>query len=256
MEKRVEAGEGETGVAHAVASLLSPLPSTLDRRPMSGTRFGFEKQLQQLQDDMLELASMVDKAIDGAVETLKRRDRREAEQIIAADLQINRKRFEIEERCLNLMATQQPMARDLRLVVAVLLIISELERMGDHAEGIAKITLLLADEPLPKPLIDIPRMADKARQMLSGSLDAFIARDAELAKKVADDDDEVDALYDRVYHDLVTLMIADTQNITRATYLLWAAHNLERIADRATNICERVVFAVTGRMEEINVSKY
>ncbi|MDO8672563.1 MAG: phosphate signaling complex protein PhoU, partial [Dehalococcoidia bacterium] len=160
------------------------------------------------------------------------------------------------EDCLSLMATQQPMARDLRLIIAVLLIGTELERMGDHAEGIAKITLMLADEPLLKPLVDIPRMADKAREMLRRSLDAFIARDAEAAKKIAAEDDEVDALYDRVYQELLTFMISDPRNITRATHLLWVAHNLERIADRATNICERVVFTVTGRMEEINVSKY
>lgn len=223
---------------------------------MSATRLAFDRQLQQLQDHVLELASMVDKAIDRSVEALKRRDLDAAKQIVAADLLINRKRFEIEEDCLLLMATQQPMARDLRLIAAVLLIITDLERMGDHAEGIAKITLMLADEPLLKPLVDIPRMATKARDLLRKSIDAFIARDAEAAKVVAAEDDDVDALYDQVYQDLLTFMIADPNNITRATHLLWAAHNLERIADRATNICERVVFTVTGRMEEINVSKY
>ncbi|MBI2864582.1 MAG: phosphate signaling complex protein PhoU [Chloroflexi bacterium] len=223
---------------------------------MHGTRLIFEKQLQQIQDEMLELASMVDKAIDASVEALRRRDRKEAERIVAADLLVNRKRYEIEQNCLSLMATQQPMARDLRLIVAVLLIGTELERMGDHAEGIAKITLMLADEPLLKPLVDIPRMAEKAREMLRKSIDSFVSRDAEAAKLLAAEDDEVDALYDQVYRELLTFMIGDPRNITRATHLLWVAHNLERIADRATNICERVVFTVTGRMEEINVSMY
>jgi phosphate transport system protein len=223
---------------------------------MVTTRSGFDRQLAGLKDDVLILGSMVDKAIARSVEALKRRDRNESEMIISDDMKINRKRFDIEEKCLLLLATQQPMATDLRVIAAAMNIITDLERMADHAEGIAKINLMLGDEPLIKPLVDIPIMADKAREMLRRSLDTFVARDAEGAKLLASEDDEVDALYDRVYRDLLHIMIDNPDTITRATYLLWVAHNLERIADRVTNICERVVFMVTGQMEETNVSKY
>src|SRR5512143_2099125 len=181
---------------------------------------------------------MVDKAIDRSVEALKRRDMNEAQVIISDDFKINRKRFEIEERCMLLLATQQPMAKDLRAIAAVMHIITDLERMGDHAEGIAKVNLMMGDEPLLKPLIDIPEMADKSRDMLRRTLDAFIEADADAAKKIAMEDDQMDELYDRVYRDLVQIMIEDPSTVTRATYLLWVAHNLERIGDRITNICE------------------
>lgn len=220
------------------------------------TREAFDKQLKALQDEVLLLGSMVEKAIDRSIEALKKRDIEESRKIIADDLEINRKRFDIEEKALLLIATQQPMARDLRFIAAVLNIITDLERMADHAEGIAKINIMLGEEPLVKPLIDIPRMAIKAKEMLHRALDALVARDAAAAKQIASEDDEVDALYDQVYRELLMIMIQDPRTITRATYLLWAAHNLERIADRVTNICERVVFTVTGRMEEMNVSTY
>ena len=222
----------------------------------SSPRSHFDHQLSKLQDDLLLLASMVDKAVDRAVESLKRRDHATSERVIRDDLAINEKRFEIEERALMLIATQQPMAGDLRVIASVIHIVTDLERMGDHAEGIAKINLLHCDQPLLKPLIDIPRMADLCRDMLRRSMDAFIARDAEAAKLIAAEDDQVDQLYDQVYHELVMFMVSDPKTIERATWLLWTAHNLERIADRVTNICERVVFLVTGRMEEMNVSKY
>jgi phosphate transport system protein len=220
------------------------------------TRAIFERELKELQDDVLLMGSMVDKQIARAVESLKQRDFEAAREIVLADLEVNQKRFRIEEQAIQLIATQQPMASDLRVIVAVLNIIVDLERMGDHAEGIAKITLKHEDVPLLKPLIDIPRMADKARTMLRFSLDAFIARNAEEAAEIAARDDEVDALYDQVYRELLTYMIQDPSNLERATWLLWAAHNLERIADRVTNICERVVFLVDGHMQELNVSKY
>ncbi|MCL4459674.1 MAG: phosphate signaling complex protein PhoU [Chloroflexi bacterium] len=219
-------------------------------------REAFERQLQGLQDDLLVLGSMVDKAIDRSVEALKRRDVEMAKQVIKDDAEINKKRFEIEENCLLLIATQQPMATDLRVIAAVMNIIVELERMADHAEGIGKIVVMMGDEPLLKPLIDIPRMSEKARQMLRRSLDAFLNRDVEAAKQISSEDDEVDALYNQVYRELLTYMLQDPRTISRATHLLWVAHNLERIADRVTNICERVVFTVTGRMEEMNVSTY
>ncbi|MCK4452089.1 MAG: phosphate signaling complex protein PhoU [Anaerolineae bacterium] len=216
----------------------------------------FDSELIRLRDEMLILGSMTEKAIIRSIEVLKRKDQEAARQIIADDLKINRKRFEIEEECIQLVATQQPMAGDLRTIVAVLHIIVDLERMADHAEGIARITLMIGNEPLLKPLIDVPRMAEKGVSMLRRSLEAFVNRDAEAARRICDEDDEVDGLYDQVYRELLTYMIADPTTINRATQLLWVAHNLERIADRVTNICERVVYMVTGRMEEMNVSKY
>jgi len=220
------------------------------------TRTAFERQLTEVQEDMLVLATMVESAIERGIEALKNRDAELARQIIADDMKINRKRYETEEKCLELMATQQPLASDLRTIVAVLYIIVDLERMGDHAEGIAKIALMLADEPQLKPYIDIPRMAQVATKMLMDTLEAFKNRDAGAARAICDLDDEVDALYDQVYRELLTFMLNDPRTIQRATYLIWVAHNLERIADRVTNICERVVYLVEGRIQEMNVSKY
>jgi phosphate transport system protein len=216
----------------------------------------FDRALHELEDDLLILGFMAEKAVYRSVEALKKRDLKAAEQIIADDAKVDQKRIEIEERCIELTATQQPMAGDLRLIVAILNLIVELERIGDYAEGIAKITLLLGDEPPLKPLIDVPRMADKARDMLRRSLNAFIERDEETAKKICAEDDEVDELYNQVYRELLTFMLADPKTINRATHLLWVAHNLERIADRVTNICERVVFLKTGKLEGIVASKY
>mgnify|MGYP005854613973 CR=1 FL=1 len=215
-----------------------------------------DRQLSELQDAVLELGSMVEKAIARSVDALRSRDMVESQRIIDDDLKVNRKRFEIEEKCLLIIATQQPLASDLRAIAAMLSIITDLERMADHAEGIAKINIMMGDEPLLKPLVDTPRMAEKGREMLRRALEAFVNRDAEEAKRIAALDDEVDELYNQVYRELLTFMIADPRTITRATHLLWVAHNLERIADRVTNICERVVFMVSGRMEEMNVSSY
>ena len=219
-------------------------------------RAGLDRQLRMLEDDVLMMGTMVEKSIARALDSLMRRDRQASDQVIREDDYIDSKRFEIEEQCIDLIATQQPMARDLRILVTILHITVELERMGDYAEGIARINLLMGDEPLVKPLIDIPRMAEKATAMVRRSLEALVNRDTVTALQVCNDDDEVDVLYDQVYQDLVQLMVRDPQTIQRATYLLWVAHDLERIADRATNIAERVVYLVTGKMEEINVSKY
>jgi phosphate transport system protein len=219
-------------------------------------RTTFHKRLKEIQNDVLIMGSMVEKAIDRSVAALKQRDLRLAKQVIDDDQMINHKRFDIEEACVELIATQQPMASDLRTIVSVLSIITELERIGDHAEGIAKIVLMIGDEPPLKPLIDIPRMAEKTGEMLKRSLEAFINHDAEAAKQIAAEDNEVDRLYDQVFRELLSFMAEDPKTITRATRLIWVAHNLERSADRVTNICERVVFAVTGRMEEIGASKY
>jgi phosphate transport system protein len=220
------------------------------------TRTIFERQLTEVQEDMLVMAGMVETAIERGIEALKTRNVNLAHQIIEDDLKINRKRYETEDKCLELIATQQPLASDLRTIASVLHITVDLERMGDHAEGIAKIALMLADEPPLKPYIDIPRMAQVGIDMLMGSLEAFKGRDADRARAICNQDDEVDALYEQVYRELLTFMINDPRTIQRATYLIWVAHNLERIADRVTNICERVVYLVEGRIEELNVSKY
>jgi phosphate transport system protein len=205
---------------------------------------------------MLIMADMVERAIQSSITALKGRDIELARRIIADDARINRKRYDIEEHCLELIATQQPLAGDLRTIVAVLHMIVDLERMGDHAEGIAKIVVMLADEPPLKPYVDLPRMADVATDMLREALEAFKHRDAGLARSAMNRDDEVDALYDQVYRELLTYMLSDPRTIEPATRLLWVAHNLERIADRVTNVCERVAYLVTGKMEELNVSKY
>ena len=216
-------------------------------------REAFERDLQRLQDEVLVLGSMVEKAIIESVEVLKRRDMEGARRLIAEDRILNEKRFAIEDDTLVLIATQQPMAGDLRTLAAVLAIISELERIGDYAKGISKINLMIGEEPLIKPLVDLPWMAEKARDMLHRALEAFVQRDVDLARAIPDDDDEVDALYNQVYRELLTFIMADPSTIDQATYLLWAAHNLERAADRVTNICERVVFTVTGEMVEMDV---
>jgi phosphate transport system protein len=219
-------------------------------------RTSFERHLHELQDEVLVLGSMVEKAIYSSMEALKNRDLELAKQVIGDDSEIDRKRYDIEEKCIELIVTQQPVASDLRIIVAVLNIIIDLERIGDHAEGIAKIAVMIGKEPPLKPLIDLPRMAQKTGDMLRQSLDAFINRDAEAARKVSKEDDEIDALYEQVFRELLTFMAEDPKTITRATRLIWVGHNLERSADRVTNICERVVFVVTGKMEEIGVSKY
>jgi phosphate transport system protein len=216
----------------------------------------FGEKLSELQDETLAMGSMAEEAIRRSVNSLKNRDMEEAQKVIADDSLIDKKQYEIEDRCTTLLATQQPMASDLRMLVAILNIINELERIGDHAEGIAKITLMVADEPPVKPLIDIPRMAEKAQGMLRRSLVSLAERDADSAVSIAAEDDEVDNLYDQVYRELLVIMISDPRTIQRATCLLWAAHNLERIADRVTNICERVVYTIKGEIGRMRVSKY
>jgi len=216
----------------------------------------FHKELRECQDEVLILSRMVEKAINRSMEALKKRNLELARQVIADDVKINEKRFGLEEKCIQLVATQQPMASDLRIIISILHIITELERIGDYAEGIAKITVMIGDEPPLKPLIDLPRMAEKTEEMLRRSLDAFIERDTEAAKQICAEDDEVDNLYDQVFRELLTFMTEDSKTITRATRLMWVAHNLERSADRVTNICERVVFLTTGKAWETGVSRY
>jgi len=213
-----------------------------------------DRALQELLDDILVLGGMVEESVRAAVAALKQRDLLASEKIYEADEHINKKHFEIEDRCITLIATQQPMAKDLRLLAAVIEISTELERMGDYAKGIAKINILLGTEPLVKPLIDIPRMADLGLDMLHRALVAFVAGDADTAREIPKEDDQIDALYNQVYRELVTYMIADTTTIDRANFLLWAAHNLERLADRVTNICERTIYMATGEMRELDRS--
>ena len=219
-------------------------------------REDFDLQLNQLQLEVQTLAQIVGKSINRAVDALKRRDLVASQEVVNDDDYIDQKRFEIEDRCVDLIATQQPMAGDLRAIIALLHIVVELERMGDYAEGISKISLSMGDAPPLKPLIDIPRMAEKATTMLNDSIDSLLNRDMVKANAVCQADDEVDDLYDQVYRELLLFMIQDPATIQRATYLLWVAHDLERIADRATNIAERVIFLVSGKLVEINVSRY
>ena len=214
----------------------------------------FEHELQEVKDGILMLGSMVEEAILGTVEALKKRDIKASQQILAADREINKKRFEIENELMILIATQQPMAHDLRLLASSMEIISELERMGDYAKGIANINIRMGDQPLLKPLIDVPRMAQKDVDMLHRALTAFVNEDVEAAKAIPVEDDEVDALYNQVYRELMTFVISDPKTMERANWLLWVAHNLERVADRVTNICERTIFIATGELVEINVS--
>ncbi len=214
----------------------------------------FESEIQQVKDEVLLLGSMVEHAIIGSVDVLKKRDIKGAEKIIADDKEINKKRFAIESQLMILIATQQPMAHDLRLLASTMEIISELERMGDYAKGIANINLRMGEQPLLKPLIDIPRMAEKGADMLHRALTAFVNEDVEAAQSIPMEDDEVDALYNQVYRELMMFIIQDPKSIERANWLLWVGHNLERVADRVTNICERTVFIVTGEMNEIKNS--
>jgi phosphate transport system protein len=215
-------------------------------------RQAFDQELQRLEEKLIELGRMAKEALLASVDALKRRDLETARRIMAADRQLNERRYAIEHETLVVIATQQPMAVDLRTLAAFLEIATELERIGDYAKGIAKITLMMGTEPFVKPLIDIPRMAEKAAGMLNRALHAFVGRDVDLARTIPDEDDEMDALYEQIYQELVTFIIADPTLINRASYLIWVAHNLERVADRVVNICERVVFAVTGEMVEFD----
>lgn len=216
-------------------------------------RESFDKELQRLEDEILALGSMVENAIVDSVDALKRRDLEESQRLIAYDRRINEKRFAIEAEALAVIAMQQPVAGDLRVLAAVLDTADELERIGDYAKGIAKINLRIGGGPMLKPLVDIPAMAEKARDALHRALEAFVNRDVELARALPKEDDEVDCLYNQVYRELMTYILGDPAAIEQANYLLWAAHNLERASDRVTNICERVIFTVTGELVEMDV---
>ncbi len=215
-------------------------------------REAFCRELKRLQDEVLNLGGMVDRAIARSVEALKNRDLEESRRIIEGDLEINRKRFDLEEKCLLLLATQQPLAGDLRLIAAVLNIITELERMGDHAEGIARITIMMSEEPLVKPLIDIPRMAHIVERMLHDSLQAFVRRDLDLASEAVLMDDEVDHLYKSLHRELAEFVRRDPELVEQAMSLLLVGAYLERVADHITNIGERIWFIETGKLKELH----
>ncbi len=215
----------------------------------------FEIQLSALKNQALELGLEVGRAIAEGVEALKTRDRTLAHAIIEHDAEINRSRYEIEEGCYTLIATQQPLASDLREIISILLIAIELERIADHAKNLAEITIHMGNEPLLKPLIDIPRMSDLTQEMLKQALEAFARNDPDLALAVTRMDDQIDELYKQVFRELMTFVLEDPRTVTRALNLQFAAHNLERSADRVTNIAERVIYAATGQLEELNVQR-
>lgn len=212
----------------------------------------YQQELTRLKDELYLLGSMVSNALTGSLDALLNHDQEAAVRVIIGDRQINTKRYRIEEDCLILIATQAPMARDLRFLAGVLEIVSELERIGDYAKGIARITQYIGDEPHVKPLVHIPKMCDLVTDMLKRSLDAFIDADVDAARAIPKEDDRVDELYNTVNKDLIALIVNDTQIIDHANYLSWAAHNLERAADRVTNICERVIYTVTGELIEMD----
>lgn len=216
------------------------------------TRNAFDRELRHLDERLQEMGRLVEEALVASVDALKRRDLEAARQIIEADRALNRRRYAIQQETLVVIATQQPMAVDLRTLAAVLEIATELERIGDYAKGIATITIRMGTEPFVKPLIDIPRMAEKARDMLHRALQAFGEQNVESARAIPLEDDEMDALYEEIFRELISFIIADPSLVDRASYLIWVAHNLERAADRVVNICERVIFAVTGEVVEFD----
>ncbi len=213
----------------------------------------FEQDLKRLQAEVVQLGMLAEQAVRGSVESLRQQDLARARTLIEEDRVINEKRFALENEVLTLIATQQPMAGDLRMLASALELAAEMERIADYAKGIAIITLAIGKEPLVKPLVDIFRMTDKACGMLHRALDAFIRSDVELARTVPKEDQVVDELYETIYRDLIGCVMANPACIDQAQRLTWVAHNLERVADRVSNICERVVFAVTGRIEELTI---
>jgi phosphate transport system protein len=218
------------------------------------TRETLDTKIQELNDSIQELGSIVKEAILGSVNTLVDRDLEKAKIIYDGDEIINHKRYEIERKALITVATQQPMATDLRRLSSIIDIAGELERIGDYAKGIARIAMRLGVHSPLKELVEIPKMAQLTANMLSRALNAFVALDEDAGRSIPREDDQIDVLYNLVYQDLLELMIADRDNIDRATFHLWVAHNLERAADRVTNICERTIFTTSGEMVEFDRS--
>jgi len=211
--------------------------------------------IHQIQDEMLVMGSLVEQATMQSIESLKKRDKKMAVEVYNADRKINEKRYAIENSVLILIATQQPLAHDLRLLAALLEVSAEIERMGDYAKGIAKVVINLGDIEIPVPIKEIEHMANMALSMLHRALGAFIIEDAVTAKTIPAEDDKVDEVYNKVQRQIVNLMIEKPQIIDHANLLMWVAHNLERMADRVSNICERTIFVTTGELLEIESKK-
>ena len=219
---------------------------------MTHARSTLDRELTEINEGLLRIGSLVDAAIERSIQALAHRDVALAREVDADDAKVNTLRFRVEEECLALIARQQPAASDLRAVLAAFSIVTDLERMGDHAAGIARTVLHMGDEPLLKPLIDLPRMAETCREMLRQVLQAYVERDAEKARVIVGMDDTVDALYTQIFREILSFMVEDPHTTSRGLYLIFAAHNLERIGDRVTNIVERVLFMASGEMRELN----
>ncbi len=211
-----------------------------------------ESNLQELQSKLQEMARLSLDGLEQAIESLKRGDTALAGRVIAGDDKINQLEVDIEQTVVVTIATQQPAAGDLRAIIAALQIATELERIGDHAASIAKVTIRIGGEKLMKPLIDIPRMATNGKDMLMKSLKAYEDQDSILAHEVAADDEDMDLLNNQIIRELLAYMVEDPAKITQGSNLLWVTHNLERIGDRATNIAERVLFMKTGETLDLN----
>ena len=212
----------------------------------------FDKRLLDVKHNVLRMGTLVERIVDMSVTALKEKKLELAEMVNIEDNKIDRMDIEIENECMNLIALQQPIAKDLRTIATALKVITDLERMGDNAVNIAKITLEIGLEPLFKPLVDIPQMSVVVQRMVKLSLDAFLTEDIELAEKVAKMDEEVDAYYKKIFEEILSLISKDTSITVQGTKLLFVGRYLERIADHATNICERVIYMVTGELKEIN----
>lgn len=210
-------------------------------------RQSYEKDLEALRLEILRMGELVNQAIEAAIQSLARQDEKLAQKVIVGDDIIDQLEMEIEDKCMVLIARQQPMARDLRIVGTGLKITTDLERMGDHALDIAKVTIRLANQPLIKPLVDLPRMGRMAQQMLSDSLEAYMNLDIAQAERVCLADNDVDDLYQQVFRELLTYMMEDPRTISQATQLIFVGRYLERIADHATNIAEWVIYLATGQ---------
>lgn len=218
------------------------------------TRLVLDQKLKEIGQEVRVLEEMVKKAMLAAVEALERRDSETSKRIYEADIRINEKRYAIEQECITTIATQQPLAVDLRILASVLEVSTELERMGDYAKGIAKINLLLKEEPLMEQVKLLPMMAEKAVSMLDQAIEAFIEQDLVAAESIPKQDDEVDRIYNELYRGLMECVMKCSEGFDQANLLMWAAHNIERTADRVTNICERTLFIGTGEIRELDLS--
>lgn len=219
------------------------------------TRANLDRKLKNMLNEILIIDSMVESATLGAIQALKDKDQESARTIYKADSQINARRFNLEKDCMVTIATEQPiMASDLRLVASILEVVNELERMGDYAKGIARVCLRIGDQEHIKPILDLPRMADLAVDMLHRAVAAFVTLDVETASAIPAEDVQVDNFYQVIYNDLIAIVTRDPATAGQANLLMWAAHNLERMADRVTNICERTIYVRTGEMTEIDTT--